>query len=35
MGHGIMLNPALVIDDQVRASGCIPVAAEIAGWIRE
>jgi small redox-active disulfide protein 2 len=35
MGYGIMLTPALVIDDQVKASGRIPPAAEIAEWIKE
>jgi len=35
MGYGIMMTPALVIDEQVMASGRIPPAAEIAGWIEE
>ena len=33
--YGIMSTPAIVIDDQVKASGRIAPAAEIAGWIKE
>jgi small redox-active disulfide protein 2 len=31
--HGVMVTPALVLDDAVKASGRIPPASEIAGWI--
>ncbi|MDZ7707847.1 MAG: thioredoxin family protein [Trueperaceae bacterium] len=33
--YGIMSTPAIVIDDQLKASGRIAPAAEIAGWIEE
>ena len=33
MGYGVMLTPALVIDEEVKASGRIPAAAEIAAWL--
>jgi small redox-active disulfide protein 2 len=33
--YGVMLTPALVIDEQVKASGRIPAADEIAGWLTE
>lgn len=33
MKYGVMLTPALVIDEEVKASGRITKAAEIAGWI--
>lgn len=33
MRYGVMLTPALVIDDEVKSSGRIPHAAEIAGWL--
>ncbi len=33
MKYGVMMTPALVIDEEVKASGRIPAAAEIASWI--
>jgi len=33
MKYGVMMTPALVIDDQVKASGRIPPAREIVSWI--
>jgi small redox-active disulfide protein 2 len=33
MKYGVMMTPALVIDDQVKASGRIPPAADIVSWI--
>ncbi len=35
MAHGVRQTPALVIDGQVRSTGRIPGAAEIAGWIAQ
>ena len=35
LGYGVMMTPALVIDEAVKASGRIPPAAEIAGWLKE
>ncbi len=35
MAHGVRQTPALVIDGQVRSSGRIPGAEEIAGWIAQ
>lgn len=34
MAYGVMMTPALVIDGEVKCSGRIPNAAEIAGWLR-
>ncbi len=34
MHYGVMVTPALVIDDEVKASGRIPAAAEIEGWLQ-
>ena len=31
--YGVMLTPALVIDEEVKASGRIPASAEIAAWL--
>jgi small redox-active disulfide protein 2 len=31
--YGVMMTPALVLDEQVKASGRIPPASEIASWI--
>ena len=31
--YGVMMTPALVIDDEVKASGRIAPASEIASWI--
>jgi len=33
MKYGVMMTPALVIDEQVKASGRIPPASEIVSWI--
>lgn len=33
MKYGVMMTPALVIDDEVKASGRVARAAEIASWI--
>jgi small redox-active disulfide protein 2 len=35
MAHGVRQTPALVIDGQVRSTGRIPGAAEIAGWLAQ
>ena len=35
MGYGVMMTPALVIDGEVKASGRISPASEIAAWIKE
>lgn len=31
--YGVMVTPALVIDETVKSSGRIPHASEIAGWL--
>jgi len=31
--HGVMLTPSLVLDGEVKASGRIAAASEIASWI--
>ncbi len=33
MKYGVMMTPALVIDEEVKSSGRIAPAAEIATWI--
>ena len=33
MKFGVMMTPALVIDGEVKSSGRIPSAAEIASWL--
>jgi small redox-active disulfide protein 2 len=33
MKYGVMMTPALVVDEQVKASGRIPPAPEIVSWI--
>jgi len=33
MKYGVIMTPALVIDEEVKASGRLPSATEIAGWI--
>ena len=33
MKYGVMMTPALVIDEEVKASGRIPPVAEIVSWI--
>ena len=35
MAHGVRQTPALVIDGQVRSTGRIPGADEIATWIAQ
>lgn len=34
MKYGVMMTPALIIDDEVKASGRIPPSAEIVSWIK-
>jgi small redox-active disulfide protein 2 len=31
--HGVMVTPALVLDDAVKACGRVPPVSEIVGWI--
>lgn len=31
--YGVMITPALVIDDRVVSSGRVPRSSEIAGWL--
>ncbi len=33
LAFGVMMTPALVIGEEVKASGRIPSSAEIASWI--
>ena len=33
MKYGVMMTPALVIDEEVKATGRIPHASEIVSWI--
>ncbi len=33
MNYGVMMTPALVIDEEVKSSGRIPPAAEITTWL--
>lgn len=33
MKYGVMMTPALVIDEEVKSSGRIPPNAEIVSWI--
>jgi small redox-active disulfide protein 2 len=33
MKYGVMMTPALVIDEEVKSSGRIPQSAEIGTWI--
>lgn len=35
MNYGVMMTPALVIDDEVKASGRVAPSSEIAKWIKE
>jgi len=35
MAYDVMSTPALVIDEVLKSSGCIPRKDEIAAWIRE
>ncbi len=33
MSYGVMMTPALVVDGEVKCSGRIPPASEIATWL--
>jgi len=33
MAFGVMMTPALIVNDEVKCSGRIPGAAEIANWL--
>lgn len=33
MGYGVMMTPALVINDEVKVVGKIPSEREIEGWL--
>lgn len=33
--RGVMANPALIIDDQIKSMGTVPSVDEIKGWIIE
>ena len=35
MKFGVAITPALVIDGQVKASGKVPKADQIAAWLKE
>jgi len=35
ISYGVMMTPALVIDEVVKSTGRIVPSAEIAGWIAE
>ncbi|MDX9719793.1 MAG: thioredoxin family protein [Myxococcota bacterium] len=35
MAYGVMMTPALVIDEQVKTSGRVPSSKEIAAWLKE
>lgn len=35
MNYGVMMTPALVIDEEVKVSGRISPASEIVSWIKE
>lgn len=35
LGYGVMMTPALVINEEVKSSGKVPRAKEIASWIVE
>ncbi|MDP8225030.1 MAG: thioredoxin family protein [Candidatus Lernaella stagnicola] len=35
MRYGVMVTPTLVIDGQVKSSGRVVKAAQIAGWLLE
>lgn len=32
--YGVMMTPALVVDEEVKASGRVPSSAEIVAWIK-
>jgi len=33
MKYGVMMTPALVVDEEVKSSGRIPAPSEIVSWI--
>jgi small redox-active disulfide protein 2 len=33
MKYGVMVTPALVVDEEVKSSGRIPTTSEIVAWI--
>jgi len=33
LAHGVMMTPALVIDGEVKSTGKVPNAAQIAAWV--
>jgi len=33
MAYGVMMTPALVVDGEVKSSGRLPTASEIASWL--
>jgi small redox-active disulfide protein 2 len=33
MQYGVMMTPALVVDEEVKSSGRIPTTAEMVSWI--
>ena len=35
MVYAVMMTPALVVNEQVKSTGRIPSASEIAGWVKE
>lgn len=35
MSYGVMVTPALVVGSEVKSSGRIPAASEIAAWITD
>ena len=35
MAYGVMVTPALVVDEVVKSAGRIPSKGQIAGWAKE
>ncbi len=35
LATGIMMTPAVTVDDQVKCTGRVPSAAEVEKWIKE
>ncbi len=35
LNYGVMMTPALVIDEEVKASGRVVPSSEISSWIKE
>lgn len=35
LSYGVMMTPALVVDDEVKVCGRVAKASEIASWIKE